>query len=130
VVSDQTRLLSIGLGAAADYALAVGLENIRQRVVTLAGALHEGLSAVRGVVPVFPAPRTGIVAFSATGREDAVAAALATQRIRVAVVTARYHPVLFEDRGLGRVVRISPHYYNTEEEIGACVDAVARALAA
>jgi selenocysteine lyase/cysteine desulfurase len=128
VVSDHTRLLRIGLGAAADYALAIGLERIEERVAALARALHDGLSAVRGVVPVFPAPRTGIVAFSATGQEDRVVAALARQRIRVALVTARYHPVLFEDRGLDRVVRVSPHYYNTEAEIAACVEAVARAL--
>jgi len=130
VTSDYTRLLRVGLGAAVDYALALGIERIQERIATLARDLHAHLDAIPGVVPVYPAPRTGIVAFSVTGHEEEVVAALARQHIRVALLPARFHPVLFEDRGLRRVVRVSPHYYNTEEEVAACADAVARTLQA
>ncbi len=130
VTSDYSRLLRIGLGAAADYALGLGIERIQARIAALAGDLHARLDAIPGVAPVYAAPRTGIVAFSVTGHEEALVSTLARQRIRVALLDARYHPVLFEDLGLRRVVRVSPHYYNTEDELEACADAVERALAA
>ena len=128
VVSDHSRMLHLGLGAAVDYALAIGLERIRERVDRLAQDLQQRLQAIPGVVPVYAAPRSGIVAFSATGREESLVNALATRGIRVALVHARYHPVLFEDLGRDRVVRVSVHYYNTEQDLAACADAVAAIL--
>ena len=34
----------------------------------------------------------------------------------------------FDDKGVDQVLRISPHYYNTEEEIVAFVDALSRLM--
>ena len=128
VASDYTRLLRVGLGAAVDYARGVGLVRIQSRIRALAEELHAGLDAVKGVSPVYPTARNGIVAFTATGREQEVVEGLARLHIRAALPPARYHPVLFEDRGLDRVVRISVHCYNTGDEVRACVEAVDRIL--
>lgn len=46
-------------------------------------------------------------------------------RINVSVSTVGSTRLAFERQGLAEVVRASPHYYNTEAEIGAFVAAVA-----
>jgi selenocysteine lyase/cysteine desulfurase len=111
----------IGLGAAVDYALALGLDAIQQRVTGLAAGLRQRLRAIPGVtVHDRGARQCGIVTFSVAGHDAGeVAATLARHRINVsqsAPEAARYD---FDARGLPVLVRASVHYYNTEEELDA-----------
>jgi selenocysteine lyase/cysteine desulfurase len=117
----------LGLGAAVDYALSWGLDAIEARVVPLAEELRAGLAAAPGVTVHDPGPRrSGIVTFTVAGRDpSAVEADLRARRINVSVSDVAYHRLGLESRGLGSVVRASVHYYNTEAEVDALVDAVA-----
>jgi cysteine desulfurase / selenocysteine lyase len=117
----------LGLGAAVDYAMSWGLDAIEARVVPLAEELRAGLAAAPGVTVHDPGPRrSGIVTFTVAGRDpSAVEADLRARRINVSVSDVAYHRLGLESRGLGSVVRASLHYYNTEAEIDALVDAVA-----
>jgi selenocysteine lyase/cysteine desulfurase len=109
----------IGLGVAADYALAIGLEAIRERVYELAAELRERLGAQPGVtLQDLGLEKCGIVTFSVAGRGAAdVASALRRERVNVSVLPASWARLDFERRGLDEVVRASVHYYNTSEEI-------------
>jgi cysteine desulfurase / selenocysteine lyase len=109
----------IGLGVAVDYALAVGVPAIHDRVVALASRLR---SALRGVPEVTvrdlgPEP-CAIVTFEFAGRvPDEVQGTLRARGINVSVTTVTSTRLDMEARGLDAMVRASVHYYNTEAEV-------------
>jgi cysteine desulfurase/selenocysteine lyase len=109
----------VGLRAAVRYALEVGLEPIRARVVMLADRLRQLLADLPGVrVQDLGRVRSGIVTFT---KEDelprAVQARLHAAGINVSVSSRSSAQLDFGRRGLSQVVRASVHYFNTEEEI-------------
>jgi selenocysteine lyase/cysteine desulfurase len=122
---ERSAALQLGLGAAVDYALAIGLPAIEERVLGLAGTLRAALAEVPGVtVRDRGARRSAIVTFT---REDQAAAdivaALAREKINVRLSEQTYR----YDGGPTPPprVRASVHYYNTEGEVSRLVDAVA-----
>jgi selenocysteine lyase/cysteine desulfurase len=122
----------LGLGAAADYALALGVEAIRDRVVGLARSLREQLGAIPGLaLHDRGVERCGIVTFTVDGVDVyELAACLREQGINIWVSTIDFARYDFEARGLTAVNRASVHYYNTDEELTRLVDAVATAARA
>ncbi|WP_437762715.1 aminotransferase class V-fold PLP-dependent enzyme [Sorangium sp. So ce281] len=119
----------LGLGAAAEYALRLGLPAIRDRVGALAERLRERLSELPGVaVRDLGERRCGIVTFTRAGEDaTAIKARLGAQAIHVSVSTASGTLLDFEDRGIPDLVRASVHYYNDESEIDRFVAALAAA---
>lgn len=124
---ESSPALRLGLGAACDYALEVGVGAIWDRLSSLASILRATLATVSGVsVHDKGAVKGGIVTFSVAGREaGAVKAALAARQINVSTTTAGSARIDMEERGLDEIVRASVHYFNTEEEIDAAVAVVA-----
>jgi cysteine desulfurase/selenocysteine lyase len=116
----------IGLGVAADYALGVGLEAIRDRVRALAGDLRARLAERPGVSVHDRGEELGaIVTFTVDGRETAeVVAALRAAGVNTSVSPATYARFDFGPRGLTEIVRASPHYYNDIDDLDRLVDAV------
>jgi cysteine desulfurase/selenocysteine lyase len=117
----------IGLGVAVDYALALGIEAIALRVVTLAGRLRERLAEIPGVtVRDRGRVRCGIVTFTLDGHPaEAVKDALAGAAVNVTVSGRSSTLIDMSARGLDAVVRASVHYYNDETEIDRLVRIVA-----
>ncbi|BBK37754.1 hypothetical protein STAQ_28320 [Allostella sp. ATCC 35155] len=117
----------LGLKAAVDYALQWGIEPIHRRATALAGRLRAGLQAVPGVrVLDLGRERCAIVTFSVAGQDaGAVQAALAQRRINTTISTVAGTRWDMERRGIDRLVRASPHYYNSEAEVDQLVEAVA-----
>ncbi len=109
----------IGLGVAVDYALAWGLEAIRDRASGLAARLRHALAELPGVrVHDLGAVKGAIVTFTMEGRDSAaLKEALLERGVNVSVSSVESARLDMEPRGLERMVRASPHYYNTEEEI-------------
>ena len=109
----------LGLGAAIDYALGLGLQAIEARVSPLAERLREGLAALPGVeVRDLGRRRCGIVSFTEANRPAAaVKAALAANAINVTVSQPSSTLLDALARRLPDVVRASVHYYNDEAEI-------------
>jgi selenocysteine lyase/cysteine desulfurase len=118
----------LGFGAAVDYALALGVERIWERVRALGEGLRERLAALPGVtVRDLGTVRGGIVSFTVRDVEAArVKAALRAADINVHVSPARGTLLDMRARGLRELVRASVHYYNTEAELDRLADAVAR----
>lgn len=117
----------LALGVAVDYALALGLGPIRDRVVALAESLRERLRATPGVsIHDLGQEQCGIVTFTLAGIDAAAAQeCLARQRINVTTSSRSSTLLDMDTRGLAMLVRASVHYYNTEEEIERFVRAVA-----
>jgi selenocysteine lyase/cysteine desulfurase len=121
---ERSTALQLGIGAAAEYAMAIGLPAIEERVLGLAATLRQALADVPGVtVRDRGARRSGIVTFTREGHAPAdMVAALARQKINVRLSEQTYR----YDEGVTPPprVRASVHYYNTEDEITRLVDAL------
>jgi selenocysteine lyase/cysteine desulfurase len=122
-VWESSPALRLGLAAACDYALDLGLGPIWDRLSWLAAILREALSGVPGVVVHDKgAVKGGIVTFSVPGRAATeVKEELARHRINVSTTSAFSARLDMDQRGLDEVVRASVHYFNTEEELDATV---------
>lgn len=117
----------IGLGVATDYALALGLEAIEERVTALASDLRARLRTVPTVEIHDRGERLcGIVTFTVAGHTpDQVRGRLYVQNINVWVSAMSHSRLELEPRGLAQLVRASVHYYNSEEEVERFVAAIA-----
>ena len=117
----------VGLGAAVDYALSLGIETTSARIVELGARLRAGLESVdRAAVHDKGAVRGGIVTFTVDGVDaDSIKAQLQAKGINTSTSTPERARFDLDARGLPTVVRASVHYYNSEAEIDAAVAAVA-----
>jgi selenocysteine lyase/cysteine desulfurase len=117
----------LGLGAAVDYALGVGLPLIGSRVRALAAELRERLADVPGVTVRDKGERPcGIVTFDLDGvPADTVRDRLRAAGINTSVTTATSTRLDFEQRGLPDLVRASVHYLTTAAELQRLADGVA-----
>jgi cysteine desulfurase/selenocysteine lyase len=100
--------------AAMDLLLNVGLGGIESRILALTDSLIESLQS-RGCVITTPMAdrreRSGIVCF----RHAELAPEVLAERFKAADVVVSQR---------GDVIRVSPHFYNTEEDLERLLDAL------
>ncbi|QLH26344.1 aminotransferase class V-fold PLP-dependent enzyme [Streptomyces sp. Rer75] len=122
----------LGLSAAVQQALEIGMDHIGRRATELGTYLRDHLSALPGVTTYdLGRQRCAIV----TAKIDAVptadvAAALAAHSINVSTTDPMQTQFDTEDRGVHPLVRLSPHYYNTEAELDRAIEVFAKLAAA
>jgi selenocysteine lyase/cysteine desulfurase len=121
----------LGAAAAARYALEIGIEEIEERARMLGGRLRDGLAAVEGVRLLDRGPDLcAIVTIAVAGHDsEELHAELERRRINSSVSardTALYD---FTEKRVEAALRLSPHYYNTEDEVDEVVAAVAELAA-
>ena len=118
----------LGLIAAAKHALDRGLDVIENEVADRAKRLREGLRAIPGItVRDLGERQSGIVTFTSAH----VPAMELKDRLwdrKVAVTVSRSGSTLIDmtRRGLDGVVRASPHYFVTPEEIDQALERISR----
>ncbi|MFE2884002.1 aminotransferase class V-fold PLP-dependent enzyme [Streptomyces graminifolii] len=117
----------LGLSEAVQQALELGMDDIGRRAVALGADLRARLDALPGVTTYdLGRDRCAIVTMKVDAVPTAdVAAALAKQGINVSTTVAEHSQLDTENRGVHPLVRLSPHYYNTEAELDQAVEAVA-----
>jgi selenocysteine lyase/cysteine desulfurase len=117
----------IGLGAAVRQALVLGLEAIGERAIELGARLRDRLDDVPGVTTHdLGRSRCAIVTAEVDGvAAEEVHAALARSAINVTTTSPEHTQFDTEERGVHPLVRFSPHYYNTIEELDRAVEVVA-----
>ena len=118
----------IGLGAAVRQALELDLAQIGERAVALGARLRAGLGEIPGVTTHdLGEHQCAIVTAKVAGvGTDEVRERLLAEQINTSVTVRRQNPFDTEVRDVHPLVRLSPHYYNTEAEIDRAVTAVAR----
>jgi selenocysteine lyase/cysteine desulfurase len=121
----------LGLGVAADYAMAIGIEAIQERAFALADALRAALREIPGLTIHDLGTRPcAIVSFAVAGIEsEVIEARLGAQGINLGTSSAASTLLDAAARGLPTVVRASPHYYNSEDEIARAAALVAEIAA-
>lgn len=109
----------LGLGAAADYLLDLGVEATTARLWELGAEVRARLDVMPGVtVHDKGLNRGGIVTFTVENMTATeVKASLSADRINTSVSVASTSRYDLGNRGLDEVVRASVHYYNTLEEV-------------
>ncbi len=117
----------LGLGAAVRQALSLGLDVIGQRTVALGARLREQLAQLPGVtVHDLGHNRCAIVTAKIDGlAAERAAAALGRAGVNVSTTVPEDNPLDTQDRGVHPLIRFSPHYYNTEDEIDRATKLVA-----
>jgi selenocysteine lyase/cysteine desulfurase len=121
----------LGCAAAVRYARQVGVAAGGARARGLAARLRTALAAVDGVTVLDrgPAP-AALVTFAIQGWEAApFKAAMDRRRINSALSLREFAQFDFGDKDVDWCLRLSPHYYNTEQEVDDVAAAVAELAA-
>ena len=115
----------LGLGAAAEEALAWRVPIVENVVASLAGSLREKLADAGFEIFDLGDRKCGIVTTAVPGMEStAVRDRLGEQGINVSVTTAGSTLLDFERRDLPDLLRLSVHYFNLPAELDAVVEAL------
>jgi selenocysteine lyase/cysteine desulfurase len=115
--------LVLGLGAAARYALDAGIEQCSKRALMLADKLREKLSPIARVLD--RGEKRAAIVTADFGRDASEIVASLRKRNINASATFRAWAILdMTEKRAESALRLSPHYYNTEEEIDVAVDAL------
>jgi selenocysteine lyase/cysteine desulfurase len=116
----------LGAAAAARYALELGMRAIEERTVGLGRLLRDRLDEIEGVRTLDRGTELcAIVTFVVEGlAPDAVKTELGRRRIN-STISLREHALYdLTDKAVDACVRLSPHYYNTGQEVDEAVAAV------
>lgn len=116
--------LVLGMGEAARYALEVGVERGGRRARELAGALRNKLSGIGGLRLLDRGRDLAALVTIEVAGWDAreLAKLLRTRGINSSASLWAYAVIDMDEKGAATALRLSPHYYNTEEEIDRVVD--------
>ncbi|WNO70524.1 aminotransferase class V-fold PLP-dependent enzyme [Streptomyces sp. AM8-1-1] len=119
----------LGLDAAVVQALELGMDRIGRRSIALGAQLRDRLDALPGVTTYdLGRDRCAIVTAKVDGLDTHdLAAVLARHHINVSTTVAEHTQFDTLNRGVHPLVRLSPHYYNTEAELERTVEVVAEA---
>lgn len=118
--------LKLGMGRAAEYALDTGLETIMNRSFSLADAAREKLQNIAGVsVLDRGVDRCAIVSIGLDAWQgDEIVHKLRERNVNTSAASRTASVIDMDKMQYNSILRISPHYYNTMEEIDSCVDAI------
>ncbi|QIP13567.1 aminotransferase class V-fold PLP-dependent enzyme [Spirosoma aureum] len=123
--------LVLGAAEANRYALNIGLENIARRNTELIELLSTQLAELPGVRLLDQGERLASILTLVTERRSAVEIknALQAERINTSLSPREAAILDFDHKGMTTTaLRISPHYYNTEDEIHTLVETLKRIL--
>lgn len=125
---EMSPALVLGSKAAAEYALTVGMDWIENRVKMLADLTRQQLRELPGVQVLDKgAELCGIVTAHATHWDSkTLLEKLWSENINCRVSSLAVAQIDFPRKDVTWALRVSPHYYNTEEEVGRMMEVVGR----
>ena len=119
--------LVMGLRAAAEYALGAGIAESGERARSHGAYLRQRLSEMPGVKVLDRGRDLGAIVTAELEGKDArkIVEHLRTLGINSAATLQWYGMLDLGPRGVQSAVRLSPHYYNTPEELDRAIEALA-----
>jgi len=128
---ENSYALRIGLGEAITYAEEIGIDLIHERVQLLARLNRKLLSEVKNVqVRDIGTEQCGIISFSIEEEKDPkkIVDQMSEAGFTIGSVEPESTLIDSEKRNLPTLLRMAPHYYNTEEEIEKAVKQISLLL--
>jgi len=128
---ENSYALRIGLGEAITYAEEIGIDLIHERVQLLARLNRKLLSEVKNVqVRDIGTEQCGIISFSIEEEKDPkkIVDQMSEAGFIIGYVDPESTLIDSEKRNLPTLLRMAPHYYNTEEEIEKAVKQISLLL--
>ena len=118
--------LLLGLGVAARYALSVGAETSRARAFALGARLRDLLRAIPRVQVLDRGRELCAIVTARIGNRDAtdLVQLLRARGINTSATLQWYGLLDLAGRGVSSALRLSPHYYNTDDELALAADAI------
>jgi selenocysteine lyase/cysteine desulfurase len=118
--------LVLGLGEAARYALDVGLERGGTRARHLAAILRDQLKAIPGVRVLDRGDQlAALVTVEVVGWDATELSKLLRKRgVNTSASIRAYAVIDMDEKRATSALRLSPHYYNTEDELATAVEAL------
>jgi len=122
--------LVLGMGAAARYAAEVGLEVAKGRAFGLAGYTREKLHSLPGAKVLDNGKeKCAIVSVTIENREpEKLVSELRKENINTSSASETAGVIDMAAKNAESILRISPHYYNTKDEIDTLIDALENGL--
>jgi len=116
---EASYALIIGLKEAAKYANAIGMQNIQNYNEQLMHRLRTNLSSVEGIRMYDKGSKTGnLLTFQKAGKSlEETKAHLDQHTVFYSVSTVEWGVIDFDKKDVDWVIRFSPHYFNTIEEM-------------
>jgi selenocysteine lyase/cysteine desulfurase len=116
--------LILGLGEAARYALEVGVERGGKRARELAASLRSKLGGLSGIRVLDRGNKLAAIVTLQVAGWDAteLSKLLRTRGINSSASLRAYAVIDMDEKGAASALRLSPHYYNSEEEIDQVVE--------
>jgi selenocysteine lyase/cysteine desulfurase len=127
---ESSHALVLGLGAAARYATAVGLPVARDRARDLAAYTRTRLAELHGVRVLDRGPELCAIATATVAGRDGseLKLALRARRINTSSPEREDAVIDMDEKAASSALRISPHYYNTREEVDTAVETLREIL--
>ena len=118
--------LVLGSKAAIAYANNLGLEKIKERNTYLCNRVRKGISEIRGLRLLDIGPElSSIITVEIKGQNSQdVLQGLRNENINTSVGYRSFALIDFAAKDVEWALRISPHYYNTEEEVDILIHAL------
>jgi selenocysteine lyase/cysteine desulfurase len=122
--------LVLGLGAAAEYALEVGIDRAGRRARELAQYARARLAELPGVRVLDRGPELcAIVTVAIAGKDTTdIKLRLRSRGINTSSPHREDAVIDMDEKQTSSALRISPHYYNTEDEVDTAVEALGEIL--
>lgn len=117
--------LVMGSTVAVDYALAIGLSEIEKRNNYLGTLVRKGLADLGLKVLDKGKKQCSIIVAAIPGTDpNAILQALRERNVNTSITSRSYAVIDFDAKGVIWGLRISPHYYNTEEDVSLLMSAL------
>ena len=116
---ERSCVNQLGFGAAVDYLLELGVERTTARIAELAAYLRAGIASIKGITPTCQQDATAaIVTFNkeAWSAQD-IKVAMEKRAVATQVASVVHTRLDLGARGVDTTARVSPHYYNTVDEL-------------
>lgn len=124
--SQEISATHIGLGAAISYLNCIGIEQIATRNQDLMDQLRNRLRDIKGMRMLDRGSvQSNILTFNLDGRDiQSVANLLRQEHVVFSLSLKPYALIDFTEKNTESAIRLSPHYFNTPEEINRLADII------